>query len=111
MPKFLFEITYTDEGLLGLAADGAAKRQRDVKAAFKSLGGKVESFHFCFGDADVILVADLPDNVTAAAVSMMASSTGLAVGKTTPLLTIEEIDQAIQKMADAKYRPPGGGLQ
>ena len=43
MPKYLFEATYSDEGLTGLAADGAAKRQRDVKAAFKSLGGKVET--------------------------------------------------------------------
>ena len=110
MPKFLFEVTYTDEGLLGLAADGAARRQRDAKAAFKSLGGKVESMYFCFGDADVIVIADLPDNVSAAAVSMMTSSTGLTVGKTTPLLTIDEIDGAIEKMGAAKYRPPGGGL-
>ncbi len=110
MPKYLFEVTYTDEGLNGIAADGAARRQRDVKAAVKSLGGKVEAMYFAFGDYDVALIVDLPDNVTAATVSLMAAVTGLTVVKTVSLLSIDEFDQAIAKMADAKYRPPGGGL-
>ena len=108
MPKYLFEATYSDEGLAGLAADGAAKRQRDVKAAFKSLGGKVESFYFSFGDADAVLVVDLPDNAAAAAASIMATATGTASIRTTPLLTVAEADAAIGKLAKAKYRPPGG---
>ncbi len=106
MPKYLFEATYSDEGLTGLAADGAAKRQRDVKAAFKSLGGKVETFYFSFGDADAIV--DLPDNASAAAASIMATSAGTASVRTTPLLTVAEADAAIAKLAKAKYRPPGG---
>ena len=40
MSKYLFEVQYSSEGLSGLAADGAAKRLRDVKSAIKSLGGK-----------------------------------------------------------------------
>ena len=109
MPKYLFEATYSDEGLVGLASDGAAKRIRDVKAAAKSLGGKVENFYFSFGDADAILVVDLPDNSAAAAVSMIATAAGTASIRTTPLLTVDEMDKSIEKMAKAKYRPPGGG--
>jgi uncharacterized protein with GYD domain len=109
MPKYLFEATYSDEGLIGLAADGAAKRIRDVKAAAKSLGGKIEAFYFSFGDSDAIIVADLPDNAAAAAVSMMATSAGTASVRTTPLLSVDEMDKSIEKMAKAKYRPPGGG--
>ncbi|MDA0206203.1 MAG: GYD domain-containing protein [Acidobacteria bacterium] len=109
MPKYLVEATYSDEGLIGLAADGAAKRLRDVKAAAKSLGGKVEAFYFSFGDSDAIGIADFPDNASVAAFSMLATSAGTASVRTTPLLTIEEADQAIGKLAKAKYRAPGGG--
>ena len=109
MPKYLIEATYSDEGLLGLAADGAAKRLRDVKASAKSLGGKVDALYYSFGDADVVGVADFPDNAAAAAFSMMATSSGAVSIRTTPLLTIDEADKAIAKMAKAKYRPPGGG--
>ena len=109
MPKYLFEATYSDEGLIGLASDGAAKRLRDIKAAIKSLGGKFEAFYFSFGDADAIGIADLPDNAAAAAFSMMATSAGTASIRTTPLLTIDDADKAIAKMAKGKYRPPGGG--
>ncbi len=109
MPKYLFEATYSDEGLVGLASDGAAKRQRDVKAAFKSIGGKVETFYFSFGDADAVIVADLPDAASAAAVSVIATAAGTASIRTTPLLTVAEMDDAIDKMPKAKYRPPGGG--
>ena len=108
MPKFLFEAQYSSEGLSGLAADGAAKRQRDVKAAFRSLGGKVESFYFSFGDNDALIIADLPDNAAAAAASIMASATGLATVRTIPLIAVDEADQAIEKAKGARYRPPGG---
>ena len=108
MPKFLFEAQYSPDGLRGLATDGAAKRQRDVKAAFKSLGGKVESFYFSFGDNDAVVIVDLPDNAAAAAGSIMAALTGSTTVRTTPLLTMEEADSAIQKAKGARYRPPGG---
>lgn len=108
MPKFLIEAMYSDEGLMGLAADGAAKRLRDVKASAKTLGGKVESFYYSFGDSDVIGIADFPDNASAAAFSMMATSSGTVSIRTTPLLTIDEADKAIAKMSKGKFRPPGG---
>jgi uncharacterized protein with GYD domain len=109
MPKYLIEATYSDEGLLGLAADGAAKRLRDVKASAKSLGGKVDAFYFSFGDSDVIGIADFPDNSGAAAFSMLATSSGTVSVRTTPLLTIDEAGKSIARMAKAKYRAPGGG--
>lgn len=108
MPKFLFEAQYSSEGLSGLAADGAAKRERDAKAAFKSLGGKVEKLYFALGDNDIIGIVDFPDAASAAAASIMTGSTGLVSLRTTALLTVQEADQAIKKAKGARYRPPGG---
>ena len=108
MPKFLCVGQYSGEGLTGLIADGASKRLRDVKAAVKSLGGKLDAFYYSLGNDDVVLVLDLPDNASAAAVSLVAGATGLVSLQTTALLTIEEADAAIEKAKGAKYRPPGG---
>ena len=108
MAKFLVEATYSDEGLVGLRADGAAKRLRDVKAAAKSVGAKVEACYFSFGDSDVILLVDAPDNIAAAAISVAATSSGTVSLRTTPLLTIEEMDKALTTVGTVKYRPAGG---
>jgi uncharacterized protein with GYD domain len=57
------------------------------------------------GEYDVYLIADLPDHVSAAAVSMAINATGAVRLKTTVLLTTEEIDAAAKKSVD--YRAPG----
>ena len=105
MAKYLVEAKYTSEGLRGLLKDKASGRKAAVSSALESMGGKVESFYFTFGNNDVIVICDMPDNVSAAALSLSASSTGLVRTRTTPLLSVEEADAAIGK--GAKYRGPG----
>jgi uncharacterized protein with GYD domain len=105
MPKFLVEASYTAEGLQGLMKDKASGRRTAVKRALEALGGKLEAIYFCFGDRDVIVIADVPDNSTAAAIAITASAAGLVRIKTTPLLTVDEVNAAIAKTVD--YRPPG----
>jgi uncharacterized protein with GYD domain len=105
MPKFLVEASYTTEGLKGLQKDGASGRQKAVAEAAQSLGGALESMHYALGAADVVLVLDLPDASAAAAFSTAVSATGLAHGRTTALLTIAEMDQALGRKPS--YRGPG----
>ncbi len=105
MPKYLLEATYTIEGLRGLAKDGGTKRRQAAEEAIKSVGGKVEAFYFAFGDADAYVIADMPDNVSATAVALAVSSTGLVGIKTKVLLTPAEVDAAVQKKVG--YRGPG----
>lgn len=106
MAKYLIQGVYTAEGLQGLIKDKASGRRAAVSRALESLGGKVEGIYYTFGDYDVIVLADLPDNVTAAAVSIRVSGSGLVRTRTTPLLTVEEMDRALSKTLE--YRPPGG---
>jgi len=77
-----------------------------VKKLVESLEGRVESVYFTFGDHDVVIIAELPDSVTAAALAITVSASGLVHAKTTPLLSVEEIDRALEKKIN--YRPPGG---
>ena len=106
MPKYLVQASYTGEGLKGLMKDKASGRKAAVRAAMASVGGSLEAMYFCFGDHDAIVLVDAPDNVSVAAVSLAASASGLARVTTTPLLTIEETDQALEKAV--QYSPPGG---
>ncbi len=105
MAKYMIHASYTPEGLQGLMKDKASGRKSAVQAAVKSAGGKLESFYFSFGHDDVVLIIDMPDNVSAAALALTTAATGVVHIATTPLLTVEEVDKALaMKM---KYRAPG----
>jgi len=105
MPKYLLQVSYTAEGARGLRKDGGTKRRKAAQTLIEGLGGKLEAFYFAFGDRDVFAIADMPDNVSAAAASTALAATGAVTGMTTVLLTAEEIDQAAKK--SISYTPPG----
>jgi uncharacterized protein with GYD domain len=105
MPKYLVEGGYTHEGLKGLIKDKATGRLAAVKTAAESLGGKVDALYYSFGDTDLILILDLPDNASVAAFAITAASSGLIRVTTRPLLTVEEVDKAVS--TEVKYRAPG----
>jgi uncharacterized protein with GYD domain len=105
MAKYLVQGSYTVEGIKGVLKEGGTGRREAVSAALKALGGKVESIYYAFGDTDVYVIFDAPDNVTVAALAMGIAATGTIALKTTVLLTVEEIDQASKKTLS--YRPAG----
>ena len=105
MPKYLFRASYTTEGLAGLLKEGGSSRREAVAQAVAGLGGTLEAFYYAFGDTDVFAIADLPDNVSSAALALMVNAAGTATVSTTVLMTPEEVDQATKKSVD--YRPPG----
>ena len=106
MAKFLIEAVYTVEGAKGLARDGGTGRRAAISAMIEGLGGKLEAFYYCFGEADCIIIADLPDNAAAAAVAIAVGAAGGASLKTTVLLSPEEVDAAGKRSVN--YRKPGG---
>jgi uncharacterized protein with GYD domain len=103
--KYLFHGSYSTEGVRGLLKDGGSKRRAVVQKTIEGAGGKLEALYWAFGKSDVIALIDAPDNVTVAALSLAIAATGAFGGKTTVLLTAEEIDAAAKKVV--KYTPPG----
>lgn len=106
MPKFLIEASYTLEGVRGVQSEGGSGRRDAIAKVAESVGGRLESFYFAFGDRDAYVVVDLPDNESAAAIALTANAAGGATVRTVPLLTPEEVDAAAKRSVD--YRPPGG---
>jgi uncharacterized protein with GYD domain len=105
MPKYMYQASYTQEGYRGLLKDTASGRRKAIESAVSALGGKVEVFYYAFGKDDVILIIDLPDNVSAAGLAMTVSASGMVRGRITPLLTVEDADKALG--VKAPYRGPG----
>ena len=105
MPKYLFQAKYTTEGIHGLVRDSASGRRADVQAAVKALGGNVEAFYYAFGDDDVVTIVDLPDNIKAMALGLTTTGSGAVRVRTTPLLTVEDVDEALE--IKTQYRAPG----
>ena len=93
MPKYLVQASYTAEGLKGLQKEKASGRKEAVSKAIEGLGGKLEAIYFAFGADDVVVIFDLPDNVAAARLAIAVGASGLIRTRTTPLLTVEEVDQ------------------
>ncbi|MFI6017350.1 GYD domain-containing protein [Streptomyces sp. NPDC051287] len=105
MPKFLIQATYTPEGTRGLLDEGASGRRAAVEHVVAGLGGTVEALYFAFGEDDFVAILDFPDPVAMAAVSLGVKASGALRTRATPLLTVEEIDEATRRQV--AFRPPG----
>jgi len=105
MSKYLLEVKFTLNGLQGVKSEGGSSRVSAATELIESLGGKLDLFYFAFGDTDAYIVADFPDNASAAAAAHTVSAGGGATVRTVVLLTPAEIDAAVSKTPT--YRPPG----
>lgn len=105
MAKFLWKASYTSEGVKGVLKEGGTGRRAAVEKVVEGLGGKVEGFYFALGEDDVYVIAELPDTVTATAVSLTVNASGVVALQTVELLTPEQVDEASKKSVE--YRPPG----
>jgi uncharacterized protein with GYD domain len=105
MPKYLIQANYVGDGVKGLLKEGGTGRRAAVEKLAASVGGSLEAIYYAFGDTDVFIILDLPDNASAAAAALTAGAAGAVTLKTTVLMTPEELDQATKK--SPSYRPPG----
>jgi uncharacterized protein with GYD domain len=105
MKKYLIKAAYNSSGVKGLIQDGGSKRRSEVQKMIETMGGKLESFYFAFGEHDAYITAELPDDVSAVAINLRVNASGLVSVSTTVLLTPEDIDAASKKSVN--YRGPG----
>ena len=105
MPKYLVKGNYNTEGAKGILKEGGSKRRQAVEQAAQGVGGTIEALYFAFGDTDVYVLVDLPDQISAVALSLMVNASGLVNASYTVLITPEEVDEAAKRTVN--YRAPG----
>ena len=109
MAHYLLSFSFAAETTKKLIAKPEDRRAAAAKA-LKAVGGKLKDYYFALGKHDAIVVAELPDNLTAAAAGMLTGSSGaFSHVQTTPLLTMAEAVKAMRAAGKAtkSYRPPG----
>ena len=108
MARYLFQLAYTPDAWAAQLKN-PQNRVEIVSKLLQQLGGRFESTYFAFGEYDIVFIAEMPDNVSAAALSMVVSAGGAVKAlKTTPLMAIEEGLEAMNKARQAvpAYQPP-----
>jgi uncharacterized protein with GYD domain len=105
MPKYLWQVSYSQQAVSGLLAEGGTSRRDTIAKLVHEQGGSLEAFYFAFGDTDAFVIATLPDDATAAAVSLTVGAAGTGAVRTIRLLDPEDIDEATKKTIG--YRAPG----
>ena len=108
MAHYLIEAGYTREAWKTLLKK-PEDRTKAIRPVIEKLGGSIVGAWFAFGEHDLVIILEMPDNVSAAAFSLAAAAGGaLRSIKTTPLMNISEGLGAMKRAAEAGYKPPGG---
>jgi len=105
MPFFLHQVSYTPEALTRLLAN-PQDRFDSVRGPVEKLGGRVLNSYFAFGQYDAVLITEMPDNVSAAAIALAFGAGGsLRTCQTTALMSNAEGLEAMRKAATCGYKP------
>ncbi len=109
MAHYLLSFSFAAETTKKLVAK-PEDRRRAADKALRAVGGRLKEYFFALGPHDAVVIAEMPDNLTAAAAAMLTGSSGaFSHVQTTPLLTMAEAVKAMRKAGKASksYRPPG----
>ena len=107
MAKFLILASYSSEGWKSQVKN-PTNRIESLRPSVERLGGKIETAFYAFGEFDIMVIIDFPDNGKAAAWAIAGAAGGaLKSLKTVPLMSIEEGVEAMRKAGDIGYAPPG----
>jgi uncharacterized protein with GYD domain len=106
MPFYLIQASYGSQATAAMIKN-PQDRAAAVRPMIERMGGKLHGLWLAFGEYDVVAIAEAPDNVSAAALSMAIGASGaLSAYRTTPLITVAEATEAMKKAGSAGYQPP-----
>ena len=109
MAFYMIQGAYTVEAIATMAKN-PQDRSVPVRELVQKIGGRLISFYFCFGEYDVVVLVELPDDSAATAVAMAGISPGhLKAYKTTKLFTVEETMEAMRKAGSLAFQGPSRG--
>ena len=106
MAHFLCQASYTSGSWATQIKNPQNRIEKDGKM-FASKGVNFISGYYSFGEFDLCLILEGPDNVSAAS-ALIAAASGGALSKiqTTVLMTPEEGLEAIKGAVSVEYTPP-----
>lgn len=109
MAFYMVQGVYTNEAIATMVKN-PQDRSIPVRALMQKLGGRLISMYYCYGEYDIVLIGELPDDTAATAVALAAMSQGyLKVYKTTKLFSVEETMEAMRQAGRLEFQGPSKG--
>ncbi len=106
MPIYMIQASYTPQAVASMVKS-PQDRAAAIKPMIESMGGKLQDLWFSFGEYDIVVIVEMPDNLSAAAIAMAVGSSGaMSTYKTTPLMSATDAKKAMKKAGGAGYEAP-----
>ena len=97
MTLYMYQASYTAKSMAAQLKEPQDPMEA-IKPTLEELGAKVLVAGFPFGEYDVLIVYEAPDDMTAASVAMAIAAAGeVTSGKTTRLLSGQEWLESLRK--------------
>jgi uncharacterized protein with GYD domain len=108
MPLYLTRTTYTPE-MWAKMVEHPEDRRVAVRELAESLGGRLVDMWYAFGEHDAYVLIEAPGNVEiASGLALVGASGAFSRLETTPLITVDEMLEALGRARDATFAAPGG---
>ena len=105
MPYFLTQASYTSDAWNALMRN-PHNRFEALQPVVEKLGGRIVNAFFAYGEYDVVLILEMPDEASAAAQAVATAGGGaLRATKTTQLITAAQGVEILKKAASCGYKP------
>lgn len=110
MPWYMAEINYQPEHVRAMLQEPQDRSEAGRKL-IEALGGKLHHYFFVLGESQIIVIAELPDDVAMQAGALAVIGIGGSASyKTTKLLTVADAMEGMRKAGQVTgvYKPVGG---
>jgi uncharacterized protein with GYD domain len=108
MPQYLYQVAYTPESLGAQTKNPQDRLELVGKQIDDAVGAKIIAGGYAYGEYDVAVIVEAPDEVSMAAVAIAIAAGGaVKAAKTTPLRSGAQWVAAMEKAPEvsAQYRP------
>jgi uncharacterized protein with GYD domain len=101
MALYMYQVAYTAESLAAQLKNPANRAEMVGRAACEAVGGQLVGHWYCFGEYDLVIIADVPDNISMTAISLAIAAGGAVKSAKTTVLMSGADAVAGMKKADA----------
>lgn len=96
MHTFITLIRYTDRGIAGIK--DAPARADEMRQACRSVGAELKDFYMCLGQYDALVIAEGPDDNTAAKLAVVLGGGGTGRTETMRAFTEDEFRSIVDNL-------------
>ncbi len=108
MPLYMYQLAYTPESIAAQIKDPQDRLEVAAMPVINAVGGKLIAGGYSFGEYDIVVIYEAPDDESAAAVALAVAAGGaVRSAKTTKLMNGAQWISSLQKAqsVSAGYRP------